>query len=145
MKQRTIYIIMVASLWACSGYENDKTKQEIKELLLMQQGAWNNGKIDEFMDGYHQDSGMQFIGAKGVRYGWLATLNAYKKNYPDKESMGQLHFDIDTIEILDRAAEIGHVNGRWRLIRSKDTPAGHFSLITKKIGGTHKIIIDHTW
>jgi len=59
--------------------------------------------------------------------------------------MGQLYFDIDTIELLDNAAEIGHVNGRWKLILVKDTPAGHFSLITRRISGKHKIIIDHTW
>ena len=118
---------------------------EIRQLLISQQKAWNAGNIEEFMEGYHRDSGMQFIGARGVRYGWLATLNAYKKNYPDKSSMGQLSFDIDTIEILDKSGEIAHINGRWKLIRMHDTPAEHFSLITRKISGKHKIIIDHTW
>jgi hypothetical protein len=130
---------------ACSENKNIQTVKDIRELLIMQQEAWNDGNIEKFMEGYHQDSGMQFIGSKGVRYGWLATLNAYKKHYPDKAAMGQLYFDIDTIALLDRAAEIGHVNGRWKLIRAKDTPAGHFSLITRSISGKHKIIIDHTW
>ena len=144
MKKWFLYIAVIF-LGACIENKNAQSVKDIRELLMMQQRAWNEGNIEKFMQGYHQDSGMQFIGAKGVRYGWLATLNAYKNHYPDKAAMGQLYFDIDTIELLDKASEIGHVNGRWRLIRAKDTPAGHFSLITRSISGKHKIIIDHTW
>ncbi len=140
-----VVLFSIACFWACSGNKNTQEVNGIRELLIMQQQAWNEGNIEKFMEGYHRDSGMQFIGAKGARYGWLATLNAYKKHYPDKAAMGKLDFDIDTIELLDKAAEIGHVNGRWKLIRAKDTPAGHFSLITRRISGKHKIIIDHTW
>lgn len=138
-------LFSVACFWACSSNKNTQDVNSIRELIIMQQRAWNEGNIEKFMEGYHRDSGMQFIGDKGVRYGWLATLNAYKKHYPDKAAMGKLHFDIDTIEMLDKAGEIGHVNGRWKLIRAKDTPAGHFSLITRRNSGNHKIIIDHTW
>jgi hypothetical protein len=142
---RYLFLGFLVCFWACSNDKNPQTANDIRELLIMQQQAWNDGNIEKFMEGYHHDSGMQFIGAKGVRYGWLATLNAYKNHYPDKAAMGMLYFDIDTIELLDKAAEIGHVNGRWKLIRAKDTPAGHFSLITRRISGKHKIIIDHTW
>jgi hypothetical protein len=144
MKKWFLYIAVIF-LGACIENKNAQSVKDIRELLIMQQRAWNEGNIGKFMQGYHQDSGMQFIGAKGVRYGWLTTLNAYQNHYPDKAAMGQLYFDIDTIELLDKASEIGHVNGRWRLIRAKDTPAGHFSLITRSISGKHKIIIDHTW
>lgn len=144
MRNRIILSLAVC-ISACGHRETAEMKNDIRELLMSQQKAWNEGNIEKFMQGYHQDSGMQFIGAKGVRYGWLATLNAYKNHYPDKLAMGKLCFDIDTIELLDKAAEIGHVNGRWKLIRAKDTPAGHFSLITRNIAGKHKIIIDHTW
>jgi len=140
-----IICVVFACFWACDDDKSVQTVKDIRELLLTQQNAWNQGNIEKFMAGYHRDSGMQFIGAKGVRYGWQATLDAYKNHYPDKGAMGQLYFDIDTIELLDNAAEIGHVNGRWKLIRAKDTPAGHFSLITRRISGKHKIIIDHTW
>jgi hypothetical protein len=142
---KLILYSLVMCLWACGGNENSQKINDIRALLKMQQEAWNDGNIEKFMEGYHQDSGMQFIGAKGVRFGWQATLKAYKNHYPDKQAMGQLYFDIDTIELLDREAEIGHVNGRWKLIRAKDTPSGHFSLITRNISGEHKIIIDHTW
>jgi hypothetical protein len=142
---RFIVLGVMFSIWACGSSSRQEMSTEIRQLLISQQKAWNAGNIEEFMEGYHRDSGMQFIGARGVRYGWLATLNAYKKNYPDKSSMGQLSFDIDTIEILDKSGEIAHINGRWKLIRMHDTPAGHFSLITRKISGKHKIIIDHTW
>ncbi len=140
-----VFLFSVVCFSYCSNNDSTQTVEDIRELLIIQQQAWNDGNIEKFMDGYHRDSGMQFIGAKGVRYGWQATLNAYKNHYPDKAAMGQLYFDIDTIELLDKSAEIGHVNGRWKLIRAHDTPAGHFSLITRRISGKHKIIIDHTW
>lgn len=142
---RWILCGIIACLWSCSSDKNVQAVKDIRELLLMQQKAWNEGDIEKFMAGYHQDLEMQFIGAKGIRYGWQATLDAYKNHYPDKAAMGQLCFDIYTIELLDKAAEIGHINGRWKLIRAKDTPAGYFSLITRNISGKHKIIIDHTW
>lgn len=123
----------------------DIEKAEIAKLLSLQQNAWNNGNIDSFMLGYFNDSTMQFITKNGVRKGWNATLQGYKKHYPDKSAMGRLDFNIDTIEFLDATADIGHINGKWRLFRTKDTPAGYFSLITKKTKQGHRIIIDHTW
>ena len=142
---RLFFIILLSLFAACQPSKKVSETEEIKALLLSQQQAWNDGNIDAFMDGYHRDSGMQFIGAKGVRFGWQATLNAYRKNYPTPQKMGRLVFDLDKIELLDGQGDIGHVLGRWKLIRATDTPAGHFSLITKRISGKHKITIDHTW
>lgn len=114
-------------------------------MLLAQVNSWNNGNIDSFMLGYLADSSMQFISKKGVRKGWQQTLDAYKKHYPNKDSMGKLIFDLDAIEFLDEARTLGHVTGKWRLIRHSDTPNGYFSLITKSTANGPKIIIDHTW
>ena len=118
---------------------------ELKLLLDQQVSAWNKGDIDGFMEGYHKDSGMQFISKKGVRKGWRATLDSYKNNYPGKTAMGTLIFNTDALYFLDSAHDFGHITGTWRLIRVSDTPSGYFSLITRKTAQGHKIIIDHTW
>lgn len=125
-----------------------QTKSQVSELKLLldqQVSAWNKGDIDGFMEGYHKDSGMQFISKKGVRKGWRATLDSYKKNYPGKTAMGTLIFNTDALYFLDSAHDFGHITGTWRLIRVSDTPSGYFSLITRKTAEGHKIIIDHTW
>ena len=35
-----------------------------------------------------------FIGSKGITYGWDSTLARYKRNYPDKATMGKLTFEL---------------------------------------------------
>ncbi|MBL7811210.1 MAG: DUF4440 domain-containing protein [Bacteroidetes bacterium] len=117
----------------------------LRRLILTQQAAWNRGDIEGFMQGYHNDTGMQFITRKGVRYGWQATLDSYRKHYPTKDSMGRLEFGLQKVEFLDEGMETGHIAGTWKLYRHADTPSGYFSLITRKVGTAHKIIIDHTW
>lgn len=138
------------ALFACNhnakpGVNVDTQKKEIAQILKQQQQAWNNGDIEGFMQGYLKDTSRRFIGAKGGRSGWNKTFLAYKKGYPDKESMGVLEFKIDSICMLDEAATIGNVLGKWKLYRKSDTPLGHFSLITKKTDSGQKIIMDHTW
>jgi hypothetical protein len=134
-------------LWACftKNPQEKDAKIEIVNLLQMQVKQWNAGSIEGFMTGYVKDGRMQFIGKKGSRIGWQKTLESYKNHYPNKDSMGILAFDLDNIEFLDKNAELGHITGRWKLYRQKDTPNGYFSLITRRTAEGPKIIIDHTW
>jgi hypothetical protein len=57
-----------------------------------QQTAWNNANIDEYMSYYGHNDSLQFIGKKGITYGYQNTLDNYKKSYPDAASMGKLFF-----------------------------------------------------
>jgi len=143
--KNTAIILTLFLLFSCNNVNKNDNIHSIKMMLDDQVKAWNSGDIDGFMKGYHKDSSMQFISKKGCRKGWENTLVAYKKHYPNKDSMGKLIFDLDEIEFLDQSQELGHVTGKWRLIRTADTPSGYFSLITKKINSEYKIIIDHTW
>ena len=70
------------------------------------------------------------------------TLANYKKNYPDKETMGKLVFTIIKKEKLGNENYL--VIGKWHITRSKDEVGGHFSLVWKKISGQWVIISDHT-
>ncbi len=147
MKMNKLALLGLLLLGGCSTSNPEVPEQitAIKSMLDAQVKSWNQGDIPGFMKGYLNDSNMQFISKRGSRKGWQQTLDAYKKHYPTKDSMGKLYFAIDTVEFLDNQASFGHITGKWKLIRSSDTPSGYFSLITKKTLEGPKIIIDHTW
>lgn len=113
----------------------------IKEVMQMQEQAWNKGDIEKFMQGYWQSDSLMFIGKNGIKYGWQTTLENYKKSYPDKATMGELKFEIIKLEINNDAA---YMLGKWNLERKEDNPNGYFTLYWKKIEGKWLITIDHT-
>ena len=85
------------------------------------------------MNGYWKSDSLKFIGKKGLTYGWQNTLENYKKSYPDKSAMGNLSFEIISVETL--ADEVSLVIGKWQLMRETDQPNGYFSLVWKKVEG----------
>ena len=94
------------------------------------------------MEGYWNNAELVFIGKNGPTYGYQNTLENYKEGYPDKESMGQLHFDIlhtqqwdeNTIQLI----------GKYTLTRENNQPTGYFTLLFKKIHSVWKIVSDHS-
>lgn len=121
---------------------NSKDKKAISEMMKAQEIYWNNGDIARFMEGYWNNAELVFVGKNGPTYGYHNTMEKYKKGYPDKESMGQLHFDIlhtqqwdeNTIQLI----------GKFTLTREKDQPTGFFTLLFRKIDSVWKIVSDHT-
>jgi hypothetical protein len=143
---------------------------DIEKVLDKQLIGWNNGNIDQFMDGYVKDSSVRFITDKKVKTSWQEITNSYKKGYPDKEAMGKLTFHRDEIRWVNEAAYIAQVIGRWEVIQkhkleqanpnlgsrdfssivnrnapTHDTLSGRFSLIFIGTPEGPKIQIDHTW
>ncbi len=114
----------------------------IEKVLATQAIAWNEGNIEKFMEGYWNSDSLSFVGKNGVTKGWKATLERYKKTYPDKASMGNLVFTLISKEKL--GPENYLIIGKWDLQREKDSVGGHFSLVWKKIKGHWYIISDHT-
>lgn len=121
------------------------TFADVQNVLDQQIKAWNNGSIDGFMEGYWRSDSMLFITQKGPRYGYQAVSDSYKKNYPSKEVMGQLRFEVIQIQWVDQTAGVSQVLGKWHVGESTKPQSGYFSLIFKAINGTPKIVIDHTW
>ena len=107
-----------------------------------QEAAWNRADLEGFMDGYWRSDSLRFIGSKGLTYGWQQTLDNYKKTYPDAAAMGTLHFTLLSVEVL--SPESAFVIGKWRLVREKDEPSGHFTLLWKKMDGKWVIVADHS-
>ena len=73
---------------------NNSKNEEILKIMKQQEDCWNEGDLECFMKGYWKSDSLKFIGKKGITYGWGNTLERYRKNYPDKESMGTLKFEI---------------------------------------------------
>ncbi|MBL7774733.1 MAG: nuclear transport factor 2 family protein [Saprospiraceae bacterium] len=119
-----------------------KAERAIRAVMADQQAAWNRGDLTAFMDGYWRSDSLRFIGSRGLTYGWQPTLDNYRKGYPDRDAMGQLTFDILSVEQL--SARSAFVVGRWHLARKSGDVGGHYTLLWKKIGGKWRIVADHS-
>jgi hypothetical protein len=123
-------------------FAQSASQKKIVTLLENQSAAWNKGDLEGFMKGYWENDSLQFIGKSGVTYGWKNTLANYKKGYPNKDAMGQLHFDILSIKKL--SCKYQRVVGKWSLKRTIGNVGGHFTLLFKKVKGEWVIIADHS-
>jgi len=143
MLVRHAFLILVSLFITTSTMAQGKKETAVRQLLEQQAKDWNNGNIDAFMEGYWKSDQLQFIGAKGVTYGWQSTKDNYKLGYPDKAAMGELSFDLLGVDKQSR--KIVSVTGKFTLKReSGEVLSGYFLLIIKKIKGKWLIIADHT-
>lgn len=147
----SIVLILLSPLLAnlsCSDNSRnlnpDETYKTIDILMKHQETSWNNGDIDAFMDFYWESDSLQFIGKSGVNFGWLTTLNNYKKSYNSNEKMGNLSFENISYKILNNNSVL--ITGKWHLSRNEELKdiEGHYTLIWKMIDGHWKIVYDHS-
>jgi ketosteroid isomerase-like protein len=117
-------------------------KTGILKTLADQQAAWNEGNIEKFMEGYWKSDSMQFIGKRGINFGWKATLESYKKGYPDTVAMGKLTFDI--LRINPVSADAAFITGKFYLKRTIGDASGIFTLVLRKFDGKWLVVYDHT-
>ena len=135
-----LFIVMVFLSSLLFAQSNDEGA--IRKLLDEQTAAWNRGNIETFMHGYWENDSLMFIGKSGVTYGYINTLNNYKKGYPDTAAMGKLFFTL--IQVKKLSKEYYHVTGKWFLKRSMGDIGGHYTLLFRKINGRWVIISDHS-
>jgi len=139
MKYLFLLMVIIGTPNSLKAQNDEKI---IRGLLQTQTEAWNRGAVDSFMIGYWNNDSLMFIGKSGVTYGWQNTLNNYRKGYPDRASMGQLHFDLFAVKLLSDT--YAQVVGKWTLKRTIGDVSGHFTLLLKKIDGNWVIISDHS-
>lgn len=135
-----LFLILLAAPF--TAVRAQQPQSAIRALLQKQTSSWNQGDLDAFMTTYWQSDSLIFIGKRGPTYGWQATLDNYKKSYPDTTAMGKLAFNI--LELKPLASDVYFVVGKWHLQRTIGDLEGHFSLIIKRIKGSWKIIADHS-
>ncbi len=139
---RKIFFVFLVLVSIISSAQFNKDETAIRNLLGEQTDAWNKGDINNFMQGYWENDSLMFIGKSGVTYGWVNTLNNYKKGYPDTASMGKLSFTL--IQVKKLSKKYYHVTGKWFLKRSIGDIGGHYTLLFEKINGRWVIISDHS-
>ncbi len=143
---KKLILIVSLVLFAFTSFSKevlkDADKQEILSLLDKQVEAWNNGNLENFMQTYWNNEKLVFVGSRGPTYGWQATLESYKKGYPDKKAMGKLKFNVLDISKIDKHSVF--IIGRFDLAREDGDLAGYFTLVVQKKNGQWKIISDHS-
>jgi ketosteroid isomerase-like protein len=147
-----VNLLILLSLLALPGKTLGQAKKEandratdrdaIRAILLAQQEAWNRGDVEAFLNGYWRSPDLTFSGTGGISRGWDGVLARYKKNYPDRNAMGQLDFSDLEFHFLGPDASL--VLGHWHLKREKDDLGGVFSLVWQRFPEGWRIIHDHT-
>ena len=136
---RISMVLFAGFLGACSTSDKD---QPLRDLLQMQQDAWNDGDLEAYMQGYLKNDRLRFVGDNGESRGWQFILDGYRHNYPDREAMGVLSFDLREIRHL--GAGYAMIFGSYTLERTYDQPTGLFTLIAEHTEHGWRITHDHT-
>ncbi|MCF8265606.1 MAG: hypothetical protein K9I99_13985, partial [Melioribacteraceae bacterium] len=74
-----VFYVIVLALVGCSN--TSTSESEILQVLESQRIAWNEGNLEEYMQGYWNSDSLKFIGKNGIKYGWDSTLQNYKSSY----------------------------------------------------------------
>jgi beta-aspartyl-peptidase (threonine type) len=138
-----VFLLAAAADNAKPTREGDEARAAVQQVLEAQVKAWNKGDLEGFMVGYWKDEGLTFFSGKDRTQGWQATLERYRKKYQaEGKEMGQLSFaDLDIHIVGDKTA---WVRGRWKLMTSKETFGGLFTLLVEKKADGWRIVHDHT-
>ena len=139
MKILCTMLLLVASILS---FSQPKDETAVRNVLAIQNEAWNRGDVEAFMKGYWENDSLMFVGKSRITYGYKNTLANYRKNYPDTAAMGKLTFNL--IQVKRLSSEYYHVTGKWHLQRSIGDIGGHFTLLFRKIKGQWVIISDHS-
>src|SRR5438874_1712079 len=110
------FLIILTVCFAAKVDAQNEDEIAIRKILAEQTAAWNNGSLKDYMSGYWQSDSLMFIGKNGVKYGYNATFENYKKSYPDVTARGKLYFDVLNLKRLSK--RYCYVTGRWQLTRT---------------------------
>ena len=135
-------VFILGMLISVSSIAQTKDEQIIRSMLADQISFWNKGDIPGFMQGYWDNDSLVFVGKNGPTYGYNNTLRNYQKNYPNKDYMGILNFDILSVQPMEK--DHFFVIGKFMLQRKVGDASGHFTLIFRRIKGVWKIVSDHS-
>jgi ketosteroid isomerase-like protein len=146
MKKLFLYPAFILLLAIMTNAQTDKQKTKIEaaveKVLNDQAAAWNKCDLETFMEGYWKSEDLSFTSGNTNTRGWQATLDNYKRGYPDCEKMGKLSFSELDITVLSK--ESAMVRGRFLLEVGEERPTGLFTLVFRKFKDGWKIIHDHT-
>jgi ketosteroid isomerase-like protein len=137
------HVLLRLYLPSWQNYAHAEAESSVRKMLDEQVAAWNRGNLEEFMKGYWNSPDLRFYSKNGVTSGWEGTIQRYRKAYQSEgEEMGQLTFS--DLEIKPLGADTAWARGHWKVVTSKKTSAGLFTLIWRRMPEGWRIIHDHT-
>ena len=148
-----LYIAFFAAALACFPALAQRPQQlttipkqelDLIKVVLAQEAAWNRGDLEGFSEAYKNSPDTLFI-TNSVNRGFAGMVEAYRRDYPNKATMGTLSFSELEAHPLDEHFAV--VIGRYHLERGKKEGGnadGLFSLVLEKTDKGWKIIVDHT-
>jgi len=139
---KNIILLLLCITFALHVLAQTNDESAIRKMLSAQVVEWNKGNIEGYMHGYWESDSLLFIGSKGARYGYEATLARYKEAYPDAAHMGALTSVITSIQKLSN--EYCFIVGTWALKRTAGDVKGSYTLLLRKIKGKWVIVSDHS-
>jgi ketosteroid isomerase-like protein len=125
-----------------STSQDDSIRAAVESILRAQEGAWNRGDLDAFMEHYWNSEDLTFSSEGKTTRGWTETLNRYRQRYPTLEKMGRV--TMSELEITPLGNSAALVLGRWNLERENEPVSGNFSLVVRKFDDRWLIVHDHT-
>ncbi|KAB5488724.1 MULTISPECIES: YybH family protein [Flagellimonas] len=140
MKKVLCLLFVLPLFCVAQTMAEQEDKAAIQQVLSIQQSAWNNYDIEQFMETYWKSDELTFYGSAGVVKGWQSTMDRYKKSYPSKDHFGHLEFVLNDISKINEDAYT--VMGEYHLTRPVGNLHGIFMLVLKRIDGEWKIIAD---
>jgi ketosteroid isomerase-like protein len=142
MKWLRLMILLLCLSTGARAQQPAQDETYIRRMLSEQVTAWNEGRIAGYLKGYWEHDSLLFIGKSGPTYGYEATLERYRRSYPDTAHMGMLTSTILSMQRL--SPEYYFVTGRWALQRSLGPASGHYTLLLRRINGQWVIVVDHS-
>jgi ketosteroid isomerase-like protein len=150
---RSVFFSLIFVLTTClaTGAQTTQLKTasqqelDVIKVLLKQEAAWNRGDLDTFAEGYKNSPDTLFISGNQIQRGYSSMTESYHRNYPTRETMGQLTFS--ELEVHPIGEKVAVCIGKFRLERPKKNGGnaeGLFSLIFEKTETGWKIVVDHT-
>jgi beta-aspartyl-peptidase (threonine type) len=133
--------LVALATWPVEG--QDKPTDAVRGVLKEQVEAWNKGDLDRFMGTYWDSDELTFYSGGTVTKGRKAVAERYRKTYQaDGKEMGKLSFA--DMEVQGLGPDTALARARWKLVTSKETVDGLFTLILRKFPDGWKIVHDHT-
>ena len=149
---RTVFLLVALcasfiSLAAQNGQQMKVMPQaelDVVKVMMAQERAWNAGNLQGFLDTYKHSPDIIVI-SNGLARGFDDLEATYKRNYPDRASMGTLNFSDLEPHLLDD--HFATATGKYLLERAKNkggNVSGIFSLVLEKTADGWRVILDHT-
>ena len=129
--------LLASSEDTTGGYD----REQIRQLVVEQQDAWNRGDLNAFVSGYDESDEIVLASGSQVTRGRQLAIDGYRERYGNPEEMGLLRSSIHQIDLLGQ--DHAKVVGDWQLTRQDDVTRGLFTLVLTRRPDGWRVIHDH--